>query len=46
MKKILGLVVVIAALVLGSYFGMGLITERTINKNINVKSIYFSNSNF
>ena len=36
MKKILGLVVVLAALVLGSYFGMGLITERTINKNIDV----------
>lgn len=36
MKKILGLVVIIAALVLGGYFGMGLITERTLKKNIEI----------
>lgn len=36
MKKIIGLVVILAALVLGSYYGMGLITERTIEKNVEV----------
>lgn len=36
MKKIIGLVVVLAALVLGSYYGTGLVTERTIKKNIDV----------
>lgn len=34
MKKIIGLVVIIAALLLGSYYGMGFITERTIKKNM------------
>ena len=36
MKKIIGLVVIIAAIVLGSYYGMGFITERTIKKNLTV----------
>ena len=37
MKKFIGLVVIIAALVLGGgYYGMGLITERTIKKNIDM----------
>ena len=36
MKKLMGLVVIITALILSSYFGMGLITERTIKKNIDV----------
>jgi uncharacterized protein YdgA (DUF945 family) len=36
MKKFLGLVVVLAALVLGGYYGMGLITERTLEKNIEI----------
>ena len=36
MKKIIGLVVIIAAIVLGSYYGMGFITERTIKKNLAV----------
>ena len=34
MKKLLGLVVIVAALVLGGYYGMGLITERTLKNNI------------
>ncbi len=36
MKKLIGLVVIIAALVLGGYYGMGLITERTIKKNVEI----------
>lgn len=36
MKKLLGFIVVVAALLLGSYFGMGLLTERAIKKNIDV----------
>jgi uncharacterized protein YdgA (DUF945 family) len=36
MKKIIGLVIVLAALVLGGYYATGLITERTIKKNIAV----------
>lgn len=35
MKKIMGLVVIIAALVLGGYYGTGLVTERTLKRNIN-----------
>ncbi len=38
MKKLVGLVVVIAALILGSYYGMGVITERTLKKNIGMMS--------
>lgn len=34
MKKLVGLAVVLAALILGSYYGMGLVTERTLKKNI------------
>jgi len=34
MKKIMVLAVVIAALLFGSYYGMGLVTERTLKKNI------------
>ena len=34
MRKLAGLVVVLAALILGSYYGMGIITERTLKKNI------------
>lgn len=34
MKKIIGWVVVFAALILGSYYGMGVVTERTLKKNI------------
>lgn len=36
MKKLIGLVVILAVLILGSYYGMGLVTERTIEKNIDV----------
>lgn len=36
MKKYAGLAVVFATLILGSYFGMGLLTERTLKKNLNV----------
>ena len=36
MKKIIGLVVILAALVLGGYYGMGLITERTLKKTVEV----------
>lgn len=34
MKKMIGLVVIIAALVLGGFYGMGLITERTLKQNV------------
>lgn len=34
MKKFLGLVVILAAIVLGGYYGMGIITERTLKKNV------------
>lgn len=36
MKKLIGLVVIVAALVLGGYYGMGLITERTLKRNVDV----------
>ena len=36
MKKFAGLVVILAVLILGSYYGMGLITERTLKKDINM----------
>ncbi len=36
MKKKIGFVVIFAALVLGSYAGMGIVTERTFKKNIDV----------
>jgi len=34
MKKLAGLVVILAALILGSYYGMGMVTERTLKKSI------------
>lgn len=34
MKKLAGLVIVLAVLILGGYYGMGVLTERTIKKNI------------
>lgn len=36
MKKILGFVIIVIALGLGGYYGMGLLTERAIKKNIDV----------
>lgn len=33
MKKLLGVVVILAALILGGYYGMGVMTERTIKKD-------------
>lgn len=36
MKKLAGLVVILAALVLGAYYGMGLVTERTVKHNLDV----------
>ena len=36
MKKLVSFVVVLAALVLGCYYGMGVLTERTFKKNIDV----------
>lgn len=36
MKKLAGLVIILAALLLGGYYGMGIITEKTIKKNIAV----------
>ena len=34
MKKIAGLAVFLAVLILGSYYGTGIVTERTLKKNI------------
>lgn len=34
MKKLTGLVIILAALVLGGYYGMGVLTEKTLRKNI------------
>lgn len=36
MKKLAGLVIILAVLVLGGYYGMGFLTERTIKQNIEV----------
>lgn len=36
MKKLIGLVVILTVLVLGSYYGMGVITERTLRKNLEI----------
>lgn len=36
MKKLAGLIIILAALVLGGYYGMGILTEKTIRKNIEV----------
>lgn len=34
MKKLAGLVIILAVLILGGYYGMGIVTEKTIKKNI------------
>lgn len=36
MKKIIGLVIILAVLILGSYYAMGFMTERTLTKNVNL----------
>lgn len=36
MKKILGSLILLVVLVLGSYYGMGIITERTIKQHLNL----------
>lgn len=36
MKKLTGLVIILAVLILGGYYGMGILTERTVKKNIEV----------
>lgn len=36
MKKLLGFILIVVALVLGTYYGMGVLTERAIKKNIDV----------
>lgn len=36
MKKITGLVVILAALVLGSYYGMGYLTEKKVKEDLNI----------
>ncbi|STY28167.1 putative membrane protein YdgA-like protein [Legionella wadsworthii] len=36
MKRLTGLIIILAVLILGGYYGMGVLTERTIRKNIEV----------
>lgn len=36
MKKLAGLIIILAVLILGGYYGMGVLTEKTIKKNIEV----------
>ncbi|PJD95067.1 MAG: hypothetical protein CK426_07095 [Legionella sp.] len=36
MKKLTGLILILAVLILGGYYGMGFLTERTIKRNIAV----------
>ncbi len=36
MKKVVGLTGIAAAIILGSYFGMGVVTKRTLKENLNV----------
>ncbi len=36
MKKLAGLIIILAALVLGGYYGMGVLTEKAIRNNIEV----------
>ena len=36
MKKLTGLVVILAALVLGSFYGMGYLTERKVKEDLNI----------
>lgn len=44
MKKLTGLVVILAILILGGYYGMGMITEQTVKRNVD--NINQSNSLF
>ena len=34
MKKLAGLIIILAVLILGGYYGMGVLTEKTIKKDI------------
>lgn len=36
MKKLTGFIIILAVLILGGYYGMGFLTERTIKRNIQV----------
>ncbi len=36
MKKLAGLIIILAVLVLGGYYGMGVLTERTIKKDVQI----------
>lgn len=36
MKKLTGFVIILAVLILGGYYGMGILTEKTIKKNIEI----------
>lgn len=36
MKKIIGLVIIVIVLILGSYYGMGYLTEKKLKQNINI----------
>lgn len=36
MKKLAGLIIILAVLILGGYYGMGVLTEKTIKKNVEV----------
>src|SRR3990167_1761401 len=36
MEKLIGFIILVAALVLGGYYGMGVLTERAIKKNVDV----------
>ena len=36
MKKLTGLVVILAVLILGGYYGMGVITEQTVKNNLEI----------
>lgn len=36
MKKLAGLVIILAALIIGGFYGMGILTEKTLRKNIDV----------
>lgn len=44
MKKFSGLVVILATLVLGGYYGMGYVTERTLTKDVNIINQYYQPS--
>jgi uncharacterized protein YdgA (DUF945 family) len=36
MKKLTGLIIILAVLILGGYYGMGVLTERTIKQNVEI----------